>query len=265
MDVNENDVEGQTEAARLLAGLCEEWTPGEISGLPSKLRLKKVELMPVLFQPRAMADRHISDLRRVLKGGGEVDPVTMLRVGERSVLIDGHHRYEAYRLENRPDVPVVWFGGCPEEAALEAGVMNSKAKLPMNNAERQNYAWRLILIDRHSKAQIAQASGVSDRTVATMRSVRRSLGASAADHSTWWRARRAAKGSAKDLDPEEREAWKEELADRWADTMFKQFGTKMSGNPEIAAMALDRYFGERLDAVLGDMGYSREGDGDGEF
>ncbi|MDP2732924.1 MAG: ParB/RepB/Spo0J family partition protein [Hoeflea sp.] len=263
MDVNEEEPEGQSEAARLLAELMADWTPGEVAGLPQRLDLKGITLIPALFQPRAMVDRHVSELRRVVKAGGEVDPVTMLRVGERCILIDGHHRHAAYRLEQRPDLPVVWFGGSPEDASLEAGMMNSKAKLPMTNAERQNYAWRLVLIDRHSKARIAEASGVAARTVATMRTVRKSLGTAAADQSTWWKARRAAQGSPKELDPEERRVWMEEQAERWADVMFRQFGSKMSGNPEIAALTLERYFGEQLDDVLFDMGY-RRGDAEEE-
>jgi hypothetical protein len=98
-----------------------------------------------------------------------------------------------------------------------------------------------------------------------MRTVRKSLGTAAAEYPTWWKARRAAQGSPKDLTPDERQVWMEEQAERWADMMFRQFGSKMSGNPEVAAMTLEKYFGERLDAVLVDMGYTRGDARDEEF
>lgn len=253
MELNEDEPEGQSEAARLLAGLIAEWTQSEASGLPGLLRLGKVELIPALFQPREMSEKHISDLRRVIKGSGETDPVTVLQVGKRVILIDGHHRHEAYKREQRGSIPVVWFSGTPREAALEAGTMNSKAKLPMTSAERQDYAWRLVLIGVHSKAEVAMASGVSGSQVATMRKVKKDLGEAAADQRTWWQARKAAQGGTKEMGEEAREQWKQELADRWADRMASSFSTKMALNPEVAAMALSTYFGGKLGEVVKEL------------
>ena len=261
--------ECRSEAAELLAGLVKEWTPDETKELSHNLKLREVETIPALFQPREIAEKHISDLRKVLKRNLEVDPVTVLRVGQRSILIDGHHRLEAYRLEKRKTLPVVWFRGTPEEATLEAGMMNSKAKLPMSSAERQNYAWRMVLIGIHSKADIAEASGVSSSQVATMRKVRKDLGTAAFDYPTWWKARRASQGNPEDMSVEDRDQWKQEQADRWADRLAKTFSSKMSRNPEIAAMAFNTYFGGKLGEVFRELrefvGESELDDGVSDF
>jgi ParB-like chromosome segregation protein Spo0J len=73
-------------------------------------------------------------LVRAIKARGDVEAVTVIQVGDKAVLIDGHHRVAAYGLAKATSaVPVKYFEGTLEEAVLEAGSANSKAKLPMNN------------------------------------------------------------------------------------------------------------------------------------
>ena len=93
-----------------------------------------------------MNDRHVADLRRALRNGGELDPVLVFAAGRWFYLIDGHHRLQAYRREDKRDIPVEAFEGTPEEAVLAARKANSRAKLSMTNLERQNAAWQLVLL-----------------------------------------------------------------------------------------------------------------------
>ena len=120
----------------------------------------------------------------------------------------------------------------------------------MSSQERQDYAWRLVLLDKYSKGQIARASGVSTSQVAIMRKLKRDLGQEAFDCRSWWQARERAQSKGHELSEEDREKWKEEWADRVADQLAKMFSTKLTNHPEVAAMALATYFGRRLPEVV---------------
>jgi hypothetical protein len=232
----------------LLADLRSKAAPTSAADRPDTLPLASIVTMPALFQPRGEDERHISELVRARKARGDVEPVIVIQVGDKAVLIDGHHRVAAYGLAKATSaVPVKYFEGTLEEAVLEAGRANSKAKLPMNNQDRQNYAWRLVLMDTYSKRQIMDAAAVSDGQVAAMRRVKKSLGNAAYDAPSWWRAQREAKGIAwQEIDDDERERRLEELAQDYADRLSKEFSTKLANNPEVAARALSIHFGRRL-------------------
>lgn len=241
-----------------LQELTDQFTAGSASGAttgPPELRLEDIETVPDLFQPRGgISERHVSDLIKAIKAVGALDPVTVMVVGNRTILIDGHHRIEAYGAAKwAAPVPVRYFVGTPEEAVLVAGEANSKAKLPMDNTDRQNFAWRLVLIDRHSKAAVAKASGISEAQVSIMRRAKKALGEQARDHASWFRARLAANGKDHvfNADDDERKQWMEQVADRYADELTKKFSTKLALNPEVAAMALASYFGRKLPEVYG--------------
>ncbi|RUW27629.1 nuclease [Mesorhizobium sp. M4B.F.Ca.ET.215.01.1.1] len=245
-----------TGAAEALAGLIELSASRQDNlSRPDRLPLVSVRVLPDLFQPRGgMDERHLSDLVKLLRSRKDLDPVTVMVVGDSYVLIDGHHRHEAYQRTGNDSIPTVYFEGTPEEAVLEAGKANAKAKLPMSSRERQDFAWRLVVLDRYSKAKVADASGTSTSQVATMRKAKRVLGVDAGNFETWFKARKAAEGKdmdgADEFDPEE---WKQQVADRFADTLARTFSGRLSDDPEIAAMALAAYFGRRLPEVVGEL------------
>nr|WP_196815241.1 ParB/RepB/Spo0J family partition protein [Mesorhizobium sp. L2C054A000] len=242
------------EPAQLLADLLAASKANEPNARPNRLPHKAITKMPALFQPRGMSEKHIGDLVRVIQNHGEVDPLTVIAVGSRAVLVDGHHRLEAYeRAKKLAGIPVTYFDGTPEEAVLEAGRANSKAKLPMSGQERQNYAWRLVLLGQHSKAKIVQAAGVSAGQVGNMRVVLRKLGEEAFGFTSWWRARRHAQGEVEEHSDEDRDQWMQDMADDFADRLVKTFAMSLAEQPEIAAMALASYFGRRLPDVVQEL------------
>ncbi|MER8745545.1 MULTISPECIES: ParB/RepB/Spo0J family partition protein [unclassified Mesorhizobium] len=219
---------------------------------PETLDVSAITLMPELFQPRdGVSEKHIGDLTKAIKSVGDLDPLTVIVVGKRTILIDGHHRVEAYgRLRPDREVPISYFEGSPSEAVLAASAANSAAKLPMDSRERQNRAWKLVLVGLYTKPQIARAAGVSERQVANMRSVMKQLGDEALAYSkSWFGASKASKGGYDVMDEDRASVWQEELAQRYADGMAKMFSTKMADNPQVAALALEKYFGRRLSEV----------------
>lgn len=220
----------------------------------AELALDDITLMPDLFQPRDISDKHITDLTRAIKQFSKVEPVTVLISGDKAVLVDGHHRIEAYRRAGvTTGIPVRYFEGTPEEAVLEAGRANSQAKLTMTARERQDFAWRLVQLGGHSKAAIVRAAGISSGQIAIMRRARKTLGTKAFDYSSWWRAREAAAGHPDEMSEEDRENWKQELAERYADSLAKHFSTKLGRHADVAAMALAIYFGKRLPEIVSEL------------
>lgn len=254
------------EPAQMLAQLLSASKATTSENRPERLPLQSISRMPELFQPRGGVDeKHVDDLMKAVKAMGILDPVTVLAVGERAVLMDGHHRLEAYeRAGKTVDIPVAYFDGTPQEAVLAAGEANSKAKLPMTSQERQDYAWRLILIGLYSKAKVAQASGVSQPQVAIMRRARKDLGEDAEGYKSWFKARYAwKKKDEQAFSEDDTEQWKQQVADRYADTLVRTFSMRLANNPEIAAMALAAYFGRRLPEIVNELrGFLPEDDGE---
>lgn len=217
---------------------------------PQDMPLELVDRDPEAFQPRTgeLDERHISDLRSALKVSGDLEPILVMPCGNRVMLIDGHHRLDTYRLEERCVIPVVFFEGTAREAVLEAGKRNSRPKLAMNNRDRQNHGWRLVLSSAFTKSEVQQASGISKGQVDNMRSALRLLGEEAECYAEWWRAREAwqAKRDGKELEEKEIqdrmtiiEERGKEIADRWC----KITPSHIRQKPEILAFALKELLG----------------------
>lgn len=235
--------------------------------VPDRLPIIDIELKTALFQPRGLDERHIQELKRSLKASGDLDPVTVIYLGGKTILLDGHHRVAAYEItDGKTSVPVSFFQGTLKEAVLEAGKANSKAKLPMTSAQRQDYAWRLVLLgEGFSKKQIKEASGVSDGQVANMRRVKRKLGNIAFETSNWWAAWKAYKDQDGNNTSEYDDEWIEAQANEYADRLSKEFGTKLANNVTIAARALEIHFGRRISDLAYELQDFTEDDDEFEF
>ena len=225
--------------------------------LPEKLAWKAIRQEPGLFQARGgqLYEPHLSDLASAIGREGRLDPVEVIQVGPQAVLIEGHHRMEAYRRAGITEgIPVVYFTGTVEDAVAESGRANSRAKLPMPLRERNDYAWKLVKLGRHSIKETASAANISERQVANMRKVAKALGAGAFEFEQWMPALQASKGIAPlTWEPDEIEARKEALAQEYAERLSKAFYTKLMNNPEIAARALALHFGDKLGEVFREL------------
>lgn len=227
--------------------------------IPSTIGLHKINTTALLFRTRNakdMNERHISEMVRSIRASGNgLDPLLVIWIGKDPYLIDGYHRFAAYRRAGwKKPVRIKTFFGTVDEAVLISGQCNGKAKLGMTTRERQCQGWKLVLLGDFSKLQIARSAGISTSQVATMRNVARTLGAEAFGHSEWLSARNAAQGiSWTMMTDEERTDRLEAQADDWADRLLKTFGNRLATNPELAAMALERYFGRKLGQVVREL------------
>src|SRR5262245_51497831 len=86
------------------------------------IKPKQIQMRPELFQPRnfAYGTRNIEvdqvkTYARRINAIGELDPPTIIKLGNTWFCVDGHHRIEAYKRAeagwgNRP-IKCFWFGG----------------------------------------------------------------------------------------------------------------------------------------------------------
>lgn len=224
---------------------------------PERLPMSQIELVPHVFQVRGLDfdEHHVGGLLSALKQGTDLDPITVWRCGKHVLLVDGHHRkaaYERFQLEKkqRKDIPVTWFQGTAKEAMKVAAEANVKLKLPMTPDQRNNLAWRIVQAGSFSKADTASLSGVSERHVATMRSVMKKLGDAAVGIDTWRKAMLQADKGKIVLEQDELEARLEAQVEAWAHRLSKEFGNKLQTNPDLAARVLDRYLGRGASEVF---------------
>lgn len=231
------------------------WSKLDTSALPKFLDPEVITVIPHLYQARGGGglDAGVIDLLHATKLSKtlertELDPVTILRVGDQNIVVDGHHRLEAYRRVNRP-VPVIYFAGSPLEALVEAGRENAKDRLPMLPAEKTQRAWSLVREGiKLSKSQIMAAAAVSEGTVANMRRLLKEFMDAGEDPPENWReALRGVNPPANEFDEE----WVDKQASEWAERLRKALPVIDSkGKVAVLARALISFSPNRVEALV---------------
>lgn len=229
-----------------------------------RLPIEAIRTLEAVFQPRQLADdeaasgKHLGELKRVLLGGGSLDPITVLKVGGEWVCIDGHHRLEAYRQSDgrRTHIPVKVFSGTLEEALRTSIEVNAPDKLNLTKEDKLEAAWRLVVLGEGSAvapgssvAQISKTTTIAERSVQRMR---RGLERARALHPsqpfetwTWARVKELLRGELK----EGQTMWHDVKAKEWAKTLARTFCGLPSEHPRVFAQALLKYDAEAAKAI----------------
>jgi hypothetical protein len=229
-------------------------------GIPAKQRpeglyLKDIHVAPRVFQWRLpnenllMAEEHIRELARVIQSKTPMkplDPILVIGVGERFVVVEGHHRLDAYHTAGwKGRVPVEYYEGSIEAAEIEALKRNIKNKLPVTRPAKSEAAWRLM-VERHSGRKlswqgIADLTTVHRSTVVRMDQMLKEHGDAVANV-TWIEALQKARAKEADAHPEGEDAhwddWKEKKARKLADYLIKG-PSLLDGGDGITARALE--------------------------
>lgn len=222
--------------------------------------LKDISCRPEVFQFRHVeADEyHVGILAEVPLSGNALDPIAVWSnpATAELIVIDGHHRYAAYRqAEWSRKVPVLVYSCSLDDARLLALKENSKTRLTLTQQERSDAAWRLVCHgpETYSKRVTAQVTGVSERTVATMRKTYRALKeiyeGGVLLPSCWADALREAQGrdcgERREYTEEEREAMIEEKARELDDKIGKALGFMASHQIEAALRVVAKRLGRQ--------------------
>lgn len=225
---------------------------------PSKLPQGELTEITQVFQIRdaEVDERHVSDLVKVLVNRGTIEPIKVWRCGQAVIVIDGHHRLEAYRRWNRKKsqkdhVPVSFFEGTVEEAIRFAEKANSDHKLTLTSRERFNYAWRLVShsdeLGKLSKADLVERTNVSKGTIDNMRKAAKELGHKARSFIRWYDAQREWQHGDEERDYDDN--WVEVEAMKLVDRLGKTCGNTLAKRPEITARAFGHILGRRTPEV----------------
>lgn len=93
-------------------------------------------------------------IRRALQAGGETrDPVRVARVGKALYLVDGFHRWEAYRAEGRQTIPAVVAKMSLGEARDEARLSNAANGKSYSRADKASLWAAYVAEGRHIDEQ----------------------------------------------------------------------------------------------------------------
>lgn len=247
---------------------------------PKKLPLEHIETMLAVFQPRVIGDeyateKHIGALMTAAmnEAGRVLDPLLVWWSGKRWLILDGHHRLQAYkRLKDMGKgvnvVPVATFKGTLHEAHLKAIEMNSKDRLSMDNEDKMTKAWHLVMLDRDmSVRQISGICKVGKSSISRMNTER---GLLVEEHGEDWRQQVDGltwkqvlnRDAVRDFNEEKQDLLKSE----WKRRLQKTFGKQPRKQPEIFTEALYEY----SPALCEDMyrylkGYFKDDDGEGDY
>lgn len=195
------------------------------------LHLLKTEPETYQFRSFEVTEDHVRCLTDALKAGNELDPMTVWKRRDGDyVVVDGHHRHEAYRRIDCVKAIPVRVHECGEtEALLLALKDNTKTKLPMTKQERDNAAWRLTCSElKVSKAATVKATGVSDGTIAKMRRTLKTLREQGDEvPHTWWQALQA-------LKRQSQEEWDEDMQRQMIEARAKQLDDAIG--PQLGKM-----------------------------
>ncbi|MRU15812.1 hypothetical protein FDP25_10275 [Roseovarius sp. A21] len=236
-------------------------------GLPRptkrRLNISSIQTDEEAFQPRfgERMENHVAGLSDVLRRGHELDPMSVWEDPDNGTIIvaDGHHRLEAYR-RIKPDAKVeVQVFRCDKHIAQMLPVAdNAKNRLPLTYDEKANWAWKNDTEHGLSKKGIAQLCGISERTVATQRRVRKQLaGDGDSLPETWKEALRLSQGRDRgDWTDDERFQAMEAAVAR-ADEQIGGTFTKLGQRwPEATAMFIERCLGKNtLEKVADTLGW----------
>nr|WP_320166507.1 ParB N-terminal domain-containing protein [uncultured Methylophaga sp.] len=238
---------------RLLEEALANGTPAPIIKR-NTLPLSSIGLMPEVFQPRSIDDlasseAHIQTLMNAAmnESGNLLDPLVVWWSGAQWLVLDGHHRLEAYQRISKKQkgakhIPVKALTGSLKEAIVESTRLNAKDKLPMTKDDKTNRAWQLVLIGQdYSKREISEVCKVGTSTIGRMRARLEELKQLYSD--TWaddieglsWKEVLNFDGQPRDFDEDRQE----KLAIDWARRLTKTFGNKPANQPETFARALE--------------------------
>lgn len=264
----------------------------DVVGVP----LKDLKTDPRNFSPRLIAldDTHVAKLASVLKDGRQLDPIAVWQRGQGGALVvlDGHHRLAAYaRVKWHGPVAVRVFKGTRAMALRVAAQENSKLRLPLSNAEKLNWAWRIVIeageakerpeamrdddqaaMAKLSRQDVAAMAGVATSTVSNMRKVFR-LFAEQDDLATgyvglsgdWRRDQQAMNGNDMTTWTEDQiEEWQRQNVAELVDRLGPLLKRHVNHRPDVIAEALAEVLGRKGKDVaekLAEMtGYSDDDD-----
>jgi outer membrane murein-binding lipoprotein Lpp len=136
------------------------------------MKLSEITLDPEL-QSRATLDQEtINDYSEKIREGAKFPALKIYRVGSCHYLVDGWHRYFAYKKAGIVDVEVEVVDGTKRDALLLSTGVNKDHGLPPNRADKRRSVMKLLDDVEWclwSNRQISEQTGVHHSTITSIR------------------------------------------------------------------------------------------------
>ncbi|UOA32183.1 hypothetical protein DSM110093_01967 [Sulfitobacter sp. DSM 110093] len=210
------------------------------------------------FRDEDLNEAHAEELKSHIRRGEPLDPISVWRHPETQALIvvDGHHRLEAYRRFGwRGKVPAMVYTCSLEEARKLALKENAKSRLPMTSQERMNAVWNLNCFHDangpvYSKKEIVALRLASDGTVAKMRRTRQELIAAGESlPNTWLEAMEMLSGRGQSDKDWDADAWVQARADAIDAQVGKIIGYEGERCLDALRVVLEKRLGHRTEEL----------------
>jgi hypothetical protein len=183
VSINKNAKAREEALAKAEKKLSLQGHPGTKTGDVATVSLKPndVKAIPEIFQPREFTfglrdtdKTHVTALKQEITIHGELHPPLVIKLKRDGwVVVEGHHRIEAYKAAGKGDQEIKcdWFYGTVRDAADAGLERNNIIKLNVKQPDRSEEAWKRVQLNWGSKQQIAKQCSVSPSLVAEMRRV----------------------------------------------------------------------------------------------
>jgi len=93
-------------------------------------------------------ENHIYNLFELLQGSKQkqLTPIVLTTINEALIVIDGHHRLEAYKKAKRNEIPATILNLDLKQSYLRARTANAEERaLPMHREQSNEAAWQIVL------------------------------------------------------------------------------------------------------------------------
>jgi hypothetical protein len=118
-------------------------TPSEIKTRPELFQVREFS-----FGMKETDPNHVKILVHNIGIHGELDPITVIKLGTKFVVVEGHHRLTAYKnAQWTQPIKCKWFSGSVREAVDESMRANAKDRLNVPAADKAEHAWKRKLMD----------------------------------------------------------------------------------------------------------------------
>lgn len=225
-----------------------------------RLPIRDVKTEEALFQPRLGkgldSGKHLAELKRALSVRGELDPISVMKIGGEWLCLDGHHRLEAYRQVSEgkrsrlTHVPVKVFSGSLDEALTLTIEANAPDKLNLSREEKLEAAWRMVVLGSLSLRRISQATTVALGTLSNMQKALQAIRERHPGVSVeTWRWANVKRGLLEGELWEKKDSWQEAKAEEVAKELAKRFHGVPSSHPQVFALGLFKFDPEALKAI----------------
>lgn len=227
------------------------------------VRLERLTTDPMTFQHRIVQldNAHVEALAGEVRKGEPLDRLTVWEDPEgRLVVVDGHHRIEAYqRAEWNKPIPVTIHVGTEAAAQFLAISDNGKHRLPMSQDEKSNWAWKMVSEHPELSARDVAKGPVSLRQVKNMRATKKRLEeVGKALPETWVGARMLDRNGDCEWTEEERDEARERLRAKLLEAIRTPLAMAAERDANTALEVIETILGEgRFESAADSLGYRK--------